>query len=59
MLEVVGWMARRRRGATGKLGFRQMGEQKKWRLPLWLEDPFPIRGQDMLALPKKWVEGYP
>lgn len=52
-LEPVGWMARRKRGATGEFGVSQaMGwGQGKQRFPLWLEDPFQEKVLDRLAPP--------
>jgi hypothetical protein len=56
MLKPAGWVGRRRRrGATGKLEIRRMGETKrnqKSRFPCWFKDSFPKRGSDTLALPE-------
>jgi len=51
MSVLVGWLVRWSRRAAGELEFGPMGGVK-WRFPTWLEDPFPMRGQGMLA-PKR------
>lgn len=52
VLEPVGWVSRRRRGAADKLEFKKMEGTKNQRLLLWLED-LPNKGTGHIVLPEK------
>jgi hypothetical protein len=60
MLMLVGWLARRSRGAAGKLGFMQMGGAKEIESNSLARRSLPNKGTRYVGTTKKkWVRGTP
>lgn len=53
MLEPAGWVARRRRGAAGEFGVRQMGRAKEIAAPTLARRPLPCKGMGQVGTTRK------